>query len=424
MKLQWGKTAAVAALAAVLLASAPGGSLRASAAGTAGSPVQIMLDGYSLPFDSAPMMKNNVTLVPFRAIAEAIGVSVVWDPASRTVTATGTNASGQPTKVKLTVGKKTANVDGAAVQLLEAPVNEQGHVLIPLRVFADQFGAKTGWDQAAHTVSIQSPQRAMRLLGFYAKSSYDQIGRIDALNAVAFGWSQIGEDGRFTTSGTDNRWPQAAGDVTPESIVKDVNDASKDSYLMVAAVDGKRQLTNVLTDPQLRDSSIQQMTDLAQEKGFGGIMLDYEGLGLKDDPATAQKQLNDYVKALYAKTKPLGLRLSLALQAPNSSYKGYDYGTLAKYADEIVLMAYDYVDKQPQPIARVDEAIQLTLKAGVAPSQLLLGVNLDSENEKTIASKLGLAKRYGLSGVAFWRLGLFTDAEKQAIDASVVKKEG
>lgn len=422
-KLNWGKTAAAAVLAASLLASAPVGSNHASAAGTSSAAtIQILLDGYSLPFDSAPLVKNGVTLVPFRAIAEAIGVSVVWDQATRTVTATGLNGSGQSTKVKLTVGKKTANVDGASVPLLEAPVYQQGRVLIPLRVFADQFGAKTGWIQTTCTATVQSPKRAMRLLGFYAISSYDQIGRVDDLNAVAFGWSEINLDGQFTTSGSVYRWPQSAGDVTPDSIVKNVNDSQKDSYLMVSAVDGKGQLTKVLTDSSLRDSSIEQMTKLATEKGFGGIMLDFEGLGLNDDPTTAKKQLNDYVKALYEKANPLGLRLSLALHAPNSSYKGYDYGTLAKYADEIVLMAYGYVDKQPQKLTLVDDAIQQTLKAGVAKNKLLLGVNMDDENETSIGSKLGLAKRYGLSGVAFWRLGLFTDAEEQAIDASVAKK--
>nr|WP_260440092.1 stalk domain-containing protein [Cohnella lubricantis] len=378
------------------------------------------MDGYALPFDSAPIIKQGVTMVPFRAIAEALGVSVVWNQTAKTITASGLSGDGQPVQLKLTVGQKTAAVDGTNIELLEAPVNQQGHVLIPLRVFADQFGAKTGWNQTAHTVSIESPQREMRLLGFYAISSYDQLDRTNSLNAVAFGWSEINENSQFTTGGKVYKWPQPAGDVTPQSIVKDVNDSNKDTYLMVSGVDGSRQLTKVMTDPQLRSSSIGEMIEVASERGFGGIMLDYEGLGLKDDPAVAKKQLNEYVKELDEKAAPLGLKLSLAIHAPNSSYKGYDYGTLAKYADEIVLMAYDYTaDKKSQPLALIDEAIQQTLQAGVSKEQLLLGVNMDSEDETSIASKLGLAKRYGLSGVAFWRLGIFTDAELQAIDASV-----
>lgn len=427
MNNRWGKSALAVALGVTLLAAAPGTASLATAAGNTvgGGGVQIMLDDYPLPFDSAPIVLNGITFVPFSAIAKALGIAVNWDGKKQTVFATGRKADGQPTQVSLTIGKKTATVDGAAVPLAGAPVMRQGRVLIPLKFFGEQFGAKVGWNQATHTVTIESPKREMRMLGFYARSSYSQIGLISSLNAVAFGWSEIDQNGQFTTAGNEYKWPKPDGDVTAESIVKNASDAREDSYLMVSALDGNRQLTKVLTDPDLRSSSIGEMTEVAQQKGFGGIMLDYEGLGLKDDPEVAKKQLNDYVKQLHDETQRLGLRLSLAVQPPNGSFKGYDYGTLAKYADELVLMAYMYGDgTTPEPLNKVDAAIQQTLKAGVAPEKLLLGINMGGENENTVESKLGLAKRYGLSGVALWRLGILSDAEWQKIDASVGKREG
>lgn len=403
------------------------GSLLAGAAGvpaaSAAGSVSIVLDGVPLPLDAAPRVDKGVTLVPFRTIAEALGIAVEWNAAAQTIRATGTDASGNKAEVLLRIGRKSAQVNGAAVPLDAAPVVQQGRVLIPLAFFGRQFGAQVGWDGATQTVAIRSPQRPMRLLGFYALSSYDQVGRISALNAVAFGWSRIGPDGKFTTAGKEYKWPQPAGDVTPESIVQATNAQPADTYLLVYSVDGNGELMKMLSDPALAEDSLAQIVATAKDKGFGGVMLDYEGLGLHDDPIQARKLLNDYVADLAKRLRAEGLKLGLALQPPNGSFKGYDYKTLGSLADEIVLMAYEYHDeKTPEPSDRVDEAIRLSLAAGIAKSKLLLGVNMDHENEKSVGDKLGLAKRYGLSGVAFWRLGILTPAEMKAIDASVVKK--
>lgn len=40
--------------------------------------VSIMLDGYPLPFPVEPAVMSGTTMVPFRAIAEALGIPVVW----------------------------------------------------------------------------------------------------------------------------------------------------------------------------------------------------------------------------------------------------------------------------------------------------------------------------------------------------------
>lgn len=422
----WGRSAAAVVVGISLLAPiSPGNRVVSAASAPSTSSVspsiQIVLDNYPLPFDSAPKIDNGVTLVPFRTIAEALGIAVVWDAASKTVVATGNDASGQPAKVVLTIGKKSAQVNGQAVELTAAPVVQQGRVLIPMAFFGRQFGAQVSWESATKTVRIQSPKREMRTMGFYAISSYDQASRLENLNSAAFGWAQINQNGEFSTTDKDYKWPKADGDVTPESIAARV----EDSYLMVHGLDGNRQTTKVLTDPAARDSSIQQMVSLAKDKGFKGVMLDYEGLGWKDDPATAKKQFNEYTALLSEQLKKEGLKLSLALPPLNGAYQGYDYKTLAGYADEIVIMAYLYVaDKTPEPMNKVDAAISLALGQGVPKQKLLLGIDMENENETTVLDKIGLAKRYDLSGVAFWRLGILTQAEMKAIDSSVTKIGG
>ncbi len=48
-------------------------------------PISVFIDDLSLKPDVAPVIYNDRTLVPFRAIAEAMNVEVIWDEPTRTV---------------------------------------------------------------------------------------------------------------------------------------------------------------------------------------------------------------------------------------------------------------------------------------------------------------------------------------------------
>ena len=85
-----------AALAAALVLSA----LPAVPARAAG--IQVTLNDQPLSFsDAQPLMRDDRTFVPFRAIFETMGATVSWDDASRTVTAKRSDRT-----VKLTIGRK------------------------------------------------------------------------------------------------------------------------------------------------------------------------------------------------------------------------------------------------------------------------------------------------------------------------------
>ncbi|MFC5700109.1 stalk domain-containing protein [Cohnella faecalis] len=428
---KWGKATLTALISLSIGASVPQGASEAAGSSAAASAsvvnkVNVLLDDVALGFDSAPRIENSVTIVPFRTLAEALGINVQWEEKSQTVTATGT-VNGKAVKVVLRVGSATASVNGQSMKLLTASVKREGRVLIPLNFFSTQFGAVVGWDSKTRTVSIVSPKREMHLRSFYALGSFKQRGLISSMNSVAFGWSRIDSNGEWVLDGADYNWPEAAGDITPESIVADASAAKAAPYLMVYSVDGNNELTRMLGDAKLRTRSIDSITKLVKEKGFGGVVLDFEGLGLKLDPLGQQKLLNDYVSLLADKLSTDGVKLSLAVPPPNGSYKGYDYKRLAELADDLVLMAYDYkapgAPTAPEPNAKVDAAIALMLKAGVPKQKLLLGINLNSETPTTLDDKLGLAKRYDLKGAAFWALRYFgKEGMTEAMNASVTKK--
>ncbi|MUG89064.1 glycosyl hydrolase [Paenibacillus timonensis] len=391
----------------------------------AASSVRILLDGYPLAFSGEPMIVSGTTLVPFRSISEALGITVTWNQASKTITAVkGTGA--EAIHVQLTLNSKTAKVNNTSIPLAVAPRSVGGNTLIPLSFFSQQFGAQVGWDQTSKTVSIASPQERMYTLGFYAISSYSDVGAVPGLDAVAFGWSRIDENGQFTQTGDVFRLPQSAGDVTPDSLVNDAAAARTLPYLMVYSSDVKGELTRIIEDPALRQQAITDMVSAATEKAFQGIMLDFEGLGLTTDKATTRQAFNAFVKELSKQARAAGLKLSLALHPLNSSYQGYDYKTLGALADEIMIMAYDYLpgdnSGRPQPVDKVDEAIRLALKETSA-SKLILGLNLDSEDQTTVKTLTGLAKRYDLKGIALWRLGIIKSDEWTSLKQSVEFKK-
>ncbi|MBY0115335.1 stalk domain-containing protein [Paenibacillus xylanexedens] len=418
-----GKIAAVTVIALSILGSTPniGGAYAAPA-------ISVHLDDVPLKFDAAPRVDKGVTYVPFRTVGEALGIDITWNSRSQTVKATNT-VKGQTTEVLLQVGSTTATVNGKKVTLAAAPVQREGRVLIPLSSFSNQFGVSANWNQATKTVSLISPQREMHLRAFYALQSFQEKDLITSMNSVAFGWSRIDREGQFTLQGDEYRLPAAAGDVTPQSIVADAADQQIQPQLMVYALDGNGELTKVLSDSSLRQKSIEGITAAVAEHGFGGVVLDFEGLGFKLDAVEQQRLLNAYVKQLRS-SLPLDTALSLAVPPLNSAYKGYDYKTLASIADDLIIMAYQYnpvgtKSQVPEPNSLVDQAIQLAIQAGVPKNKLLLGISLSSETPSSVDDKLGLAKRYNLKGAAFWRLGLFRSYNtkmEDAVNASVIKE--
>lgn len=111
--------------------------------------VRVLVNGRQVQFDVAPVIESGRTLVPMRAILEAIGATVKWDGATRTVTATrgGTTAI-------LTIGSRTARINGQRVTLDVPAKVVDGRTLVPLRFLSERLGEKVDWDGQTRTITI------------------------------------------------------------------------------------------------------------------------------------------------------------------------------------------------------------------------------------------------------------------------------
>ncbi len=116
--------------------------------------IQVFIDGLPVAFDVQPVIINDRTMVPFRAVAEALDVKVTWYGPDRTVIATDGDLS-----VRLQIGNKTAYRNEAPVILESPPVIINDRTLIPLRFFGEAFSCKVEWDEVARCVMITSSLR-------------------------------------------------------------------------------------------------------------------------------------------------------------------------------------------------------------------------------------------------------------------------
>jgi N-acetylmuramoyl-L-alanine amidase len=104
-----------------------------------------------LNFDVEPIIENGRTMVPLRAIFEALGAQVDWDNDTRTVTAIKGD-----TTVVLPIGSTKPTVNGKEWPLDVPAKISQNRTLAPVRFVGEAFGSSVGWDAVARTVSISS----------------------------------------------------------------------------------------------------------------------------------------------------------------------------------------------------------------------------------------------------------------------------
>ena len=112
--------------------------------------VSLTLDGSPIPFVQAPFIEGGRTLVPLRAIFEALDATVKWDDTTQTVT----SSRGDKT-VRLTIGSNVMYINGEE-KILDVPAKlvNDGYTFVPARAVTEAFGYKVNWNEALWRVEI------------------------------------------------------------------------------------------------------------------------------------------------------------------------------------------------------------------------------------------------------------------------------
>ena len=112
-------------------------------------PITIKIDGELLHTDVPPVIIDGRTMVPLRAIFEALGIDVEWIAETRTIIGTT-----EDTRIELTVDSTAALVNGEEVTLDVPATIMDGRTLVPVRFIAESTGQDVDWEARTRTVLI------------------------------------------------------------------------------------------------------------------------------------------------------------------------------------------------------------------------------------------------------------------------------
>jgi len=113
----------------------------------------VVMNGVTVPMETAPVVENGRTILPVRYIATPLGAQVLWNAKEQKVTLIGSK------KVELWIGKPTARVDGTDVLIdpanpKVAPRISGGRTMLPLRFIGETLGAEILYDARLRTVTV------------------------------------------------------------------------------------------------------------------------------------------------------------------------------------------------------------------------------------------------------------------------------
>ncbi|MBI2338046.1 hypothetical protein HYU95_02580 [Candidatus Daviesbacteria bacterium] len=176
--------------------------------------------------------------------------------------------------------------------------------------------------------------------------------------------------------------------LNPRQKIEEIKDSRKDQIkalltqkgvkiipVIFNEFDGQR-ISDFLKDKQNYQIQIQNLINLALEAGYQGYDLDFEEMNPDD-----RKSFTEFISDFAAKLHEKGLMLFVSVHAQSgtlsdrSATKAQDLKQIAKYADFIRVMIYDYhnIKTDPGPITPVKEYKQvLEYTAKIIPAEKLV----------------------------------------------------
>ncbi len=346
--------------------------------------VGVFLDDLPIAFPIDPFLQDGTTMVPLRALSEALGFKVTWHEDGNIL------CEKQGSTIALAIGSDKVTANGSEVTLPVPPGLVDGHTVVPLRFWSEAMGYTVNWDPVTYSAFVVSPKERVAVWGFYAHGSTEYSSWEDFFGdrypyplvpgpespasnmaGAILGWFAVDKTGRVTDKDTESGFlrPAAWG-----SAMIGIEAGGSKAVAMYFAENKEGCLSSLLADPLKRERLAVSIASSAAS--FDGAAIDFEGLG--SDASTRETDaasFTEFLKALktYLQDKPL----TVVVHPLNGYYLGYDHERIGEFADSVILMAYGYEDPlTPTPTApwdKVREAIELELEK-VPPEKLILGI--------------------------------------------------
>ena len=125
---------------------------------TAENDITIKMDGEEIYCDQPPVIINDTTLVPLRAISEGMGYEVEWLEEDKSVTIID-NGKGGGAGMTMYIGNTDLITGGGVKQMPVAPIIINDRTMVPIRVVAEVLLCTVEWDGENRAVNIFTTYR-------------------------------------------------------------------------------------------------------------------------------------------------------------------------------------------------------------------------------------------------------------------------
>ncbi len=139
---------------------------------SASGDIKVVINNKELYCEDKPVIVDGRTMLPLRAIGEAMGCEVIWVSGTQTA-----NLKNESTIVSMQIGNtnitrvKRTNQEQKLLQTDVAPMLINSRTYIPVRAFAEALDAVVGWDGTTNTVMIVY-DTTLKYAGNYAVDTY------------------------------------------------------------------------------------------------------------------------------------------------------------------------------------------------------------------------------------------------------------
>lgn len=154
--------------------------------------INVIMNSSFLKFpDQEPVIKNDITLVPLRTVAEALGLEVTWDDPSDTVVLKKDNFF-----IELVIGSTTAKTPAGTKKLEVAPEIINSRTMVPLRFIAEELGLTVLWNQEYQRVIINGEVDTQTIVKPPVEEATDIEAATDFSGEVSEGKDDITDEER------------------------------------------------------------------------------------------------------------------------------------------------------------------------------------------------------------------------------------
>lgn len=118
--------------------------------------ISIIVNGAEIEFDVSPFIENGRTMVPLRAICEAMGAKVSWNDEARCATV---SKDAHTRTFYIDEGTIFDGLSSVRYPCDVAPKIVNDRTFVPLRAIAQSVDCNVGWDEKTRTVTVDEKEQ-------------------------------------------------------------------------------------------------------------------------------------------------------------------------------------------------------------------------------------------------------------------------